>query len=108
MVFSIPLSSTGVTLVKIGFVLQDSVLIEALSVAENITLPFFYARSRAKNWRERCDRIASSLGIESILQKRPLGCFGGEESRAVFARAIILSPPLVLADEPTASLDVEN
>ena len=43
-----------------------------------------------------------------ILKKKPLECSGGEKARAVFARAVILNPPLILCDEPTASLDPEN
>ncbi|MBT1018070.1 ATP-binding cassette domain-containing protein [Canibacter sp. lx-72] len=93
---------------KIGFVLQESALINSLSIAENITLPLLYAKPQPHNWRKRFDKIVQHLEIGSIIKKKPLECSGGEKARAVFARAIILNPQLILADEPTASLDEAN
>ena len=54
------------------------------------------------------DRLVDSLGIAPILKKTPVECSGGEKARAVFARGVIMNPHIVLADEPTASLDAEN
>ncbi len=51
---------------------------------------------------------SSLLNIKSILKKKPLECSGGEKARAVFARGIIMKPKIILADELTASLDMEN
>ena len=93
---------------KIGFVLQESALIGSLSIADNIRLPLLYARTPRKGDSRRFDQVVDSLGIGSILSKKPLECSGGEKSRAVFARAVIMNPEVVLADEPTASLDSEN
>ncbi|MCD4557722.1 ABC transporter ATP-binding protein [Schaalia sp. lx-100] len=93
---------------KIGFVLQESALINSLSLADNIKLPFLYARESKRHLSERFDEVVTALRINSILGKKPLDCSGGEKARAVFARAIVMNPELVLADEPTASLDVEN
>lgn len=53
-------------------------------------------------------RIINKIGIEPILKKKPLDCSGGQRSRAVFARAVIMNPQIILSDEPTASLDLEN
>ncbi|EOD00055.1 ABC transporter related protein [Caldisalinibacter kiritimatiensis] len=50
----------------------------------------------------------NAIGIKPILKKKPLDCSGGERSRAVFARGIIMKPQIILDDEPTASLDVKN
>lgn len=54
------------------------------------------------------NEIVRFIGVESILHKKPMECSGGEKSRAVFARAILMKPKLILCDEPTASLDEEN
>ena len=93
---------------KIGFVLQESALINSLSIADNITLPLLYTRIPRSEHSTRVDEVADSLGIGSILHKKPLECSGGEKARAVFARAVIMNPEVILADEPTASLDAEN
>ncbi len=93
---------------SLGFVLQESALINTLSIADNITLPLLYSRPKIQDWRERFDEIVESLGISHITDKKPLECSGGEKARAVFARAVMLRPQIILADEPTASLDAEN
>ena len=95
---------------RIGFVLQESALINSLTVEDNIKLPFLYAGSKKKNLREEenFEAVVSAIGIKPILKKKPLECSGGERARAVFARGIIMKPQIILADEPTASLDIEN
>jgi len=93
---------------EIGFVLQESALIHSLSIEENIKLPLVYAQSGKSRKLEDFENVIKTIGIESILKKKPLECSGGEKSRAVFARAIIMQPQLILCDEPTASLDDEN
>ena len=94
---------------KIGFVLQESSLINSLTIEDNIKLPLLYTGKKRKNSNmEDFDRIVDVIGIKSILKKKPLECSGGEKARAVFARGIIMKPEVILADEPTASLDVEN
>ena len=95
---------------RIGFVLQESALINSLTVEDNIKLPFLYAGSKKRNLREdeNFETVVSAIGIKPILKKKPLECSGGERARAVFARGIIMKPQIILADEPTASLDMEN
>ena len=95
---------------RIGFVLQESALINSLTVEDNIKLPFLYAGSEKKSLREdeNFEAVVSAIGIKPILKKKPLECSGGERARAVFARGIIMKPQIILADEPTASLDMEN
>lgn len=93
---------------KIGFVLQESALINSITIEENIKLPLQYADSEYIFKEERFNEILNKIGIESILKKKPLECSGGEKSRAIFARAIIMNPSLILCDEPTASLDEYN
>lgn len=94
---------------RLGFVVQESALINSMTIADNVMLPLAYAaRHRKDEYRSRFESVVKSLGIDALLHKRPLECSGGEKSRAVFARAILMSPKLVLADEPTAMLDSEN
>ncbi|TPR55594.1 ABC transporter ATP-binding protein [Enterococcus sp. OL5] len=94
---------------KIGFVLQESSLINSITIEDNIKLPLMYARLEKDPVAEdHFKRITSKIGIESILKKKPLECSGGQKSRAVFARGIMMKPKIILSDEPTASLDSEN
>ncbi len=94
---------------RIGFVLQESAMINSLTVEKNIQLPFLYMESKDRNsLLENFTQIVKEIGIESILQKKPLDCSGGERARAVFARGILMKPEVLLADEPTSSLDTEN
>lgn len=94
---------------KIGFVLQESALINSLTIEDNIKLPLLYVNSKkAEINSEYFDNIVDAIGIRAILKKKPLECSGGEKARAVFARGIIMKPQIILADEPTASLDMEN
>ena len=95
---------------RIGFVLQESALINSLTIEDNIKLPFLYADSEKESLREaeNFETVIKAIGIKPILKKKPLECSGGERARAVFARGIIMKPQIILADEPTASLDMEN
>lgn len=93
----------------LGFVLQDSALIDSLTIEDNIKLPFIYAKDQSiETEANRLHYVSSSLGIESILKHKPHECSGGQKSRAVFARAVIMEPSILLSDEPTSSLDQEN
>ncbi|RRN68137.1 ATP-binding cassette domain-containing protein [Peribacillus simplex] len=94
---------------KIGFVLQESALIHSLTIEDNIKLPLLYANiEKDQTVQDHFKRIINKIGIEPILKKKPLECSGGQRSRAVFARAVIMNPQIILCDEPTASLDLEN
>ena len=94
---------------KIGFVLQESALINTLTIEDNIKLPLIYSRvEKEESVLKRFKHITKEIGIESILKKKPLECSGGQRSRATFARGIIMNPEIILSDEPTASLDANN
>ncbi|MCR1898867.1 ATP-binding cassette domain-containing protein [Irregularibacter muris] len=94
---------------KIGFVLQESALINSLTIEDNIKLPLMYANiEKDLTVQDHFKRIINKIGIEPILKKKPLECSGGQRSRAVFARAVIMNPQIILSDEPTASLDLAN
>lgn len=92
---------------QIGFVLQESSLIDSLTLRENITLPYVYSKHKQVD-EKRLKEIGEQLEIVDLFDKHPKECSGGQKSRAAFARAIIMDPKLLLADEPTASLDQEN
>lgn len=92
----------------LGFVFQDANLLDTLTARENIALPLTIDRVNAREIQERVDRIATTLGIESILNKYPYQVSGGQRQRVAAARAIVTNPQLVLADEPTGALDSKN
>lgn len=92
----------------IGFVLQEASLIPVLSIEKNIMLPALYSCGVAEGFSRRLEELARRLGIEDVLRELPANCSGGQRARAAIARAVLLNPKLILADEPTASLDRAN
>lgn len=90
----------------IGFVFQKSYFVQSLTVKDNILLAPYLAKKAADS--NRLHALAKSLGIETLLHKLPSTLSQGEQQRVSIARAIIHQPDLVLADEPTSSLDDEN
>jgi putative ABC transport system ATP-binding protein len=87
---------------KIGFVFQHFGLLPTLTVAENVALPAFFAGRRKGT---RVDELLARVGLEHRRDHRPNELSGGEMQRAAIARALINSPSLLLADEPTGNLD---
>lgn len=88
---------------KIGFVKQDFALIEDYSVIDNVMLPLYPIKS--KNKRKKAIEAIRKLGISELTNKDVSQLSGGEKQRAAIARAIVNDPQIVLADEPTGSLD---
>ena len=93
---------------KLGFVFQEYNLLDTLTVGENIMLPLNLKRMDAKTAHEQLRKVTAALGVEDQLSKFPYELSGGQRQRAACARAIITSPALVLADEPTGALDSHN
>jgi putative ABC transport system ATP-binding protein len=93
---------------ELGFVFQDFNLLNTLTVEENIVLPLTLEGESVKTMEEKVSAIAKKLGIESILKKRTFEISGGQAQRTAIARAIIHSPKLLLADEPTGNLDSKS
>jgi ABC-type lipoprotein export system ATPase subunit len=92
---------------EVGFVFQQFQLIEELSGAENVLMPTRLPGAPPGGAR-RAARLIDELGIAEVADHLPHELSGGEQQRFAFARALVNGPKLVLADEPTGSLDAEN
>ena len=91
---------------RVGLVFQEFELLEHLPVRENIALPFLIAPGRAPaDLASRVAELADRVGIGHLLHRRPRRLSHGERQRVAICRALIGDPALVLADEPTGSLD---
>ena len=88
---------------RIGFVFQDYSLLPELTAGENILLPLLLDGRKGDEVRLR--ELASLLGIETALSRRPRQLSGGEQQRTAIARALVANPAVVFADEPTGNLD---
>lgn len=90
---------------KLGFIFQDFNLIDTLTAYENIALALSIQKYSAKEIEKAVTTVARQLEISAILKKYPYQMSGGQKQRVASARAIVTSPKLVLADEPTGALD---
>ena len=90
---------------NLGFVFQDFNLLDTLSLKDNIFLPLVLAGCECHTMEERLAPLAEKLGIADLLEKYPYEVSGGQKQRTAVARALITSPQIVLADEPTGALD---
>lgn len=93
---------------KLGFIFQDFNLMDTLTAYENIALALSIQKRPAKEIDKAVKTVAEQLGITEVLNKYPYEMSGGQKQRVASARAIVTSPKLVLADEPTGALDSKS
>jgi len=90
---------------RLGFVFQFFHLIPTLRVGENVALPLLLAGIAPREATARAERLLDRTGIAARRDHFPAELSGGEQQRAAIARALVIDPPVVLADEPTGNLD---
>lgn len=93
---------------QLGFIFQDSNLLDTLTARENVALPLTIARVPAKETLARVEQVAQRLDIAGVLDKYPYQMSGGQQQRVAAARALVTDPAIILADEPTGALDSKN
>lgn len=90
---------------QVGFVFQNFSLIPYYTALENVTLPLIVAGASSRERRARAKELLQSLGLEKRLHQRAEKLSGGERQRVSIARALAAEPDIIVADEPTGSLD---
>lgn len=93
---------------KLGFIFQDFNLLDTLTAYENIALALTIIKVSPKEIDNRVIKVAELLNISEVLNKYPYQMSGGQKQRVASARAIVTNPSLILADEPTGSLDSKS
>lgn len=93
---------------KLGFVFQDFMLLDGLTIRENILVPRIIQGSVSRDAEELADRLIDLFGISHIRGKYPAEVSGGERQRTAVARSLINHPLIILADEPTGNLDSKS
>ncbi|NFF66474.1 ABC transporter ATP-binding protein [Clostridium sporogenes] len=92
----------------IGFVFQDFNLLDSMTIRDNIALPLTLNSEKTEIILERINKLTKLLGIEKHLDKYPYQLSGGQKQRAAICRALITSPKVIFADEPTGALDSKS
>ena len=92
----------------IGFIFQFHQLLPEFTALENVMIPGMIAGEKQAELRERATRLLSELGLAERLEHKPSQLSGGEKQRVAAARALMMSPKVILADEPSGSLDEQN
>ena len=92
----------------IGFIFQFHQLLPEFSALENVMMPALIARMAEADARDRATQLLTDLGLKDRLTHRPNQLSGGEKQRVAAARAMMMQPSVILADEPSGSLDEQN
>ena len=93
---------------NIGFIFQSFNLVDELSVRDNVELALLYHNVPAAERKRRVDEVMDKTGIAHRAKHRPSQLSGGQQQRVAVARALVASPKLILADEPTGNLDTQH
>lgn len=92
----------------IGFIFQFHQLLPEFTALENVCLPAMIAREKETDYQARAERLLNELGLHERMHHKPNALSGGEKQRVAAARALMMKPDIILADEPTGSLDEKN
>ena len=92
----------------IGFIFQFHQLLPEFTALENVCIPAMIARERESEYMPRAEKLLKDLGLAERMNHKPNQLSGGEKQRVAAARALMMSPDIILADEPTGSLDEKN
>lgn len=100
---------TAIRAKQFGIVFQNYCLIKRLKVYENVMFPLLYDNNVSpKEMLRRTEEVLHALGLENLANKKPYQLSGGQQQLVAIARAVVKAPPIIIADEPTANLDIEN
>ena len=92
----------------IGFIFQFHQLLPEFTALENVCIPAMIAREKESEYKARATQLLTDLGLGDRLHHKPNALSGGEKQRVAAARALMMAPDIILADEPTGSLDTQN
>ena len=92
----------------IGFIFQFHQLLPEFTALENVCIPAMIAREKESEYRPRAEKLLTDLGLKERMGHKPNELSGGEKQRVAAARALMMNPNIILADEPTGSLDEKN
>ena len=92
----------------IGFIFQFHQLLPEFTALENVCIPAMIAREKEAEYKPRAEKLLRELGLADRMGHKPNELSGGEKQRVAAARALMMSPDIILADEPTVSLDTQN
>ena len=93
---------------RVGFIFQSFNLLNGLNVYQNVTAPLMLSEWSASQREEKIDRALQIANIAHKKKQKVSDLSGGEKQRCAIARALVMDPPIILADEPTANLDTHN
>ena len=92
----------------IGFIFQFHQLLPEFTALENVCIPAMIAREKETDYKPRAEKLLRELGLAERMHHKPNELSGGEKQRVAAARALMMHPTIILADEPTGSLDTQN
>ena len=92
----------------IGFIFQFHQLLPEFTALENVCIPAMIAREKEDTYKARAEKLMTDLGLMDRMNHKPNALSGGEKQRVAAARALMMNPDIILADEPTGSLDSQN